>query len=532
MSNYRRSIGPVALFMTGLGSIVGSGWLFGAWKAAKVAGPAAILAWLIGALIILLIATSYMELGAMFPESGGAVRYAQYTNGSLAGFIAGWANWIAIVSVIPVEAQASAQYMASWKWHWAQQMYDGHELKPTGLAVAAVLVVIYFLINYWTVKAFSHANSFITVLKFAIPAATVIALIASGFHTGNFHEHGGFAPNGMSAVLTAVATSGIVFAFNGFQSPVNMAGEARNPNRNVPIAVVGSVIAAAVIYVALQVAFIGAVPVHDLLGGWGSVDFHSPFADLAIALNLNWLAIVLYGDAFVSPSGTGMTYTATTSRMIQGMSDNGHLPKVFGKIHPRYGVPRPAMWLNLAVAFVFLFTFRGWGTLSSVIGVATVISFVTGPVSVMVLRRTAPDLPRPLRLKGLRLLGPLSFILASETLYWSRWPLTGQVIFIVAIGFPIYLYYQAKARFQGFGQQLRSGVWLPVYLLWMAGLSAIGSTRFGGHGLLPYGWDMLVVAASSLTFYQWGVRSGYFTGGVTEEETVAAMDEQFVRTEG
>jgi amino acid transporter len=532
MSNYRRSIGPVALFMTGLGSIVGSGWLFGAWKAAKVAGPAAILAWLIGALIILSIAASYMELGAMFPESGGMVRYAQYTHGSLAGFIAGWANWIAVVSVVPVEAQASAQYMASWKWHWAQQMYDGHELKPTGLAVSAVLVVIYFLINYWTVKAFSHANSFITVLKFAIPAVTVGALIATGFHTGNFHQHGGFAPNGMSAVLTAVSTSGIVFAFNGFQSPVNMAGEARDPNRNVPIAVVGSVIAAAVIYAALQIAFIGAVPVHDLLGGWGSVNFHSPFADLALALNLNWLAIVLYGDAFVSPSGTGMTYTATTARMIQGMSDNGYFPKVFGKLHPRYGVPRPAMWLNLAVAFVFLFMFRGWGTLSSVIGVATVISFVTGPVCVMVLRRTAPDLPRPLRLKGLGLLGPVSFILASEALYWSRWPLTGQVILIVAIGFPIYLYYQGKARFTGFRQQLRSGIWLPAYLVCMAALSAVGSTTFGGRGMLPYGWDMVVVAVCALAFYAWGVRSGNYTGGGTRDQSASTADGALTNVRG
>ena len=384
-------------------------------------------------------------------------------------------------------------------------------LRPTGLAVSAVLVVVYFLINYWTVKAFSHANSFITVFKFAIPALTVAGLIAAGFHSSNFHAHGGFAPNGFSAVLTAVATSGIVFAFNGFQSPVNMAGEARNPSRNVPIAVIGSVLAAAVIYVALQIAFIGAVPAHDLLGGWGSVNFHSPFADLAIALNLNWLAIVLYGDAFVSPSGTGMTYTATTARMIQGMSENGHFPKVFGTLHPRYGVPRPAMWLNLAVSFVFLFMFRGWGTLSAVIGVATVISYVTGPVCVVVLRRTAPDIPRPLRLKGLALLGPAAFILASEALYWSRWPLTGQVILIVALGIPIYLFYQAKAGFSGFGQQVRSGIWLPVYLLWMAALSAAGSTKFGGHGLLPYGWDMMIVAISSLAFYQWGVHSGSFT---------------------
>src|ERR1700755_2558578 len=119
----RRDVGAFALMLTGLGSIIGSGWLFGAWHAAQLAGPGAIYAWLIGAVIILFIALTYAELGAMFPESGGMVRYGHYSHGSLVGFIAGWANWIAIVSVIPVEAEASVQYMSSWEWQWAQDLY-------------------------------------------------------------------------------------------------------------------------------------------------------------------------------------------------------------------------------------------------------------------------------------------------------------------------------------------------------------------------------------------------------------------------
>jgi L-asparagine transporter-like permease len=80
--------------LTGLGSIIGSGWLFGAWKAAKIAGPAALCAWVIGAVVILAIALTYAEPGAMFPESGGMVRYARYSHGALVGFISAWANWI------------------------------------------------------------------------------------------------------------------------------------------------------------------------------------------------------------------------------------------------------------------------------------------------------------------------------------------------------------------------------------------------------------------------------------------------------
>ncbi len=506
---YKRNVGAFALMMTGLGSIIGSGWLFGAWKAANVAGPASVFAWIIGAIVIMFIGLTFVELGSMFPEAGGMVRYAQYSHGSLVGYIAGWANWIAIVSVIPIEAEASVQYMSSWPWAWAQSLYNGHTLQPLGLFFAAVLVFIYFLLNYWTVKLFARANTFITVFKFIVPTLTFISLIVAGFHAGNFHQYGGFAPFGWSAVLTAVATSGVVFAFNGFQSPINLAGEAKNPARAVPLAVVGSILIAGLIYVGLEIAYLGAVPGHSLLHGWNNVVLNSPFADLALAINLNWLAVILFADAFVSPSGTGITYTASTARMVYGMEKNGYFPKALGRIHPRFGVPRPAMWLNLLVGYVFLVLFRGWGSLADVISVATLISYVTGPITVMVLRRTAPNLHRPSRIQGLKVIAPLAFMLASLILYWARWPLTGKVIIIMLIGLPIYFYYQAKAGFRGFARHLKAGIWLLVYLGWMALLSSLGSAKFGGHNIIPYGWDMLAVAASSLIFYFWGVKSGW-----------------------
>jgi amino acid transporter len=97
--------------------------------------------------------------------------------------------------------------------------------------------------------------------------------------------------------------------------------------------------------------------------------------------------MLLYADAFVSPSGTGITYTATTARMLYGMERNGVLPKMFGRLHAVHGIPRMAMWFNLAVSFLFLFFFRGWGTLAAVISVATIVSYMAGPVSAMTLRR-------------------------------------------------------------------------------------------------------------------------------------------------
>ncbi len=516
---------------TGLGSIIGSGWLFGAWNAAKLAGPGAIWAWVLGAVIILSIALTYAELGAMFPESGGMVRYGHYSHGSLVGFIAAWANWIAIVSVIPVEAEASVQYMAGWKWQWAQDLYHAApgkhgELSHLGLGIAAVLVVVYFLLNFWSVKLFARSNSLITIIKLIIPAATGIALIASGFHSENLSvgAAGGSHANDFAAILTAVATAGIVFSFNGFQSPVNLAGEARNPGRSIPFAIIGAIALATVVYVLLQVAYLGAVP-PDLLAraGWKGIDFSSPFAELAVLVNLNWLAILLYADAFVSPSGTGITYTATTARMIYGMERNGTLPKVFGRLHPTWGVPRPAMWLNLVVSFLFLFFFRGWDSLAAVISVSTIISYLTGPVSVMTLRRTAPELHRPFKLSGLPVIAGIAFIMSAELLYWAKWPLTGEIILLMVVALPVYFYYQAKHGWQDFGRHLKGAWWLIAYLITLAAVSKIGSAKFGGLNYIPYGWDLVVVAVIGLVYFLWGVKSGWRTPSIEAERMEASQ---------
>ena len=528
-SAIRREVGAIALMFTGLGSIIGSGWLFGAWRAAQLAGPGAIYAWIIGAVVIMFVAFTYAELGAMFPESGGAVRYGHYSHGTLVGFVAGWAAWIAIVSVIPVEAEASVQYMSSWPWAWAQGLYvharNGQgELTVAGLSISAVLVVFYFLVNFWSVKVFANTNSAITFFKLIVPAATAIALVCTEFHWENFQVgiHGGQHEGNLAAILTAVATSGIVFSYNGFQSPVNLAGEARHPGRSVPLAIFGSIALSTVVYLMLQVAFLGSVAPEHLSEGWAALEYSSPFAQLALALNLNWLALLLYADAFVSPSGTGITYTATTARMIYAMERSGTVPEVFGRVHPKYGIPRPAMWFNIAVSFVFLFFFRGWGKLAAVISVATIITYLVVPISVIVLRRTAPELHRPLRVPGLPVLAPTAFVLATLMLFWARWPHTGQIMLLLILPLPVYLYYQAKGNWRDFGRQLRGAWWLFTYLITITVLSWAGSREFEGHGYIGYGWDQLCVALTSLAFYFWGVRSGWRTPAVIAVEQDAA----------
>ena len=138
--------------------------------------------------------------------------------------------------------------------------------------------------------------------------------------------------------------------------------------------------------------------------------------------------------------------------------------------------------------FPFLLFFRGWGTLAAVIWVATVISYLTGPVSAVTLRRTAPDLHRPLRLPGLTLISMVAFICATALLYWAKWPLTGEIILLIVVALPVYFHQQAKAGWKDFGRQLQGGL------------------------------DLLVVGGLGLIFFVWGVSAGWRTPSVGEAE--------------
>ena len=524
----RRDVGTIALMFTGLGSIIGSGWLFGAWRAAQLAGPGAIYAWIIGAVVILFVALTYAELGAMFPESGGSVRYGHYSHGSLVGFVAGWAAWIAIVSVIPVEAEASVQYMSSWPWTWAHELYvhaaNGQgELTCPACPLPPVLVVIYFLLNFWSVKVFADTNSAITFFKLIVPAATAVALVCTGFHWENFRIgiHGGKHVGNVAAILTAVATSGIVFSYNGFQSPVNLAGEARNPGRSVPFAIFGSIALSTVVYLMLQVAFLGTVAPEHLHEGWAALEYSSPFAQLALALNLNWLALLLYVDAFVSPSGTGTTYTATTARMIYAMERSGTVPEVLGPgasalRHPAAGdVVQFAGLLRLLVPLSRLGQARGRdlgghhhhlpGRAHQRHGTAA-----NGTRPAPAAARAGFANPRAHRFRARHADAFLGALAAH-----------GEIMLLLILPMPVYFYYQGKAGWSNFARHLRASWWLLAYLLVITLLSWAGSKEFEGHDYIPYGWDQLCVALAALAFYFWGLRSGWRTPAIESAQSGA-----------
>lgn len=498
--------------MLALSSLIGSGWLFGSGAAARVAGPAAVISWIIGAVIMIMIAFNYVELGTMFPESGGMSRFAQYSHGPLLGFIAAWANWVSLVTLLPIEAVACVQYMSTWPWSWAnwtrQFMHNG-AITTQGLLVVFLIMIIFTLINFWSVKLLTHFTSLVAVFKLVIPSLTILTLIITGFHASNFgHNTATFMPYGTRGIFEAVAVSGIILSYDAFQTVINMAGEMVNPQKNIFKGVWISLTITAAIYILLQVAFVGAVSPTTLAKvGWHGINYASPFADLAILLGLNWLSLLLYMDAFVSPFGTGVTFVATASRTLAAMTRNGNLPSWLGRLNRRYMIPRFAMIADLLLAMVLVYFFRDWSKLATVVSISTFVAYATGPITAVALRKLRPDFKRPFKSKHLAWVAPTSFVMTGLVIYWAMWPTTVEVIGIVLLGLPLYFYYDLKYNHVPMKRQLKGAAWLLVYLVVISAISYLGSAGFGGQDVLKYPYDFLVIIVISLGFYFWAVAS-------------------------
>ncbi|HKT41327.1 MAG TPA: APC family permease [Rhodanobacteraceae bacterium] len=479
----KRHIGTVGLLFTAVGSIIGSGWLFGAMNAAQQAGPASIISWLVGAVMILLIGLTYAELGTMFPVSGGVVRFPHFAFGSFASYISGWITWIATVAVAPLEVLAVLQYAANYI-PWLQTLKDGSPVLTTpGLGVACALLFCFVLINMLGVRWFARINNTLVVWKVGIIIIAIVAFLVVQFHPRHFFapQLGGFMPMGWHGVFSAVATAGVVFSYLGFRQGVELAGETSNPQRNVPIAILGSLALCTVIYVGLQVAFIGALPESALSGGWANIGTgfiagigeHSmafgPLAALAAALGLSWLAILLYVDAFVSPSDTGLIYTILSARLTYAMGRNGNAPKALSRVNDK-GVPWVSVLLAFFVGLLFFLPFPGWQKLVGFHTSAMVMSFGSGPLTMMALRRELPDHKRPFRLGGGWIIPYLAFLSSNLIVFWSGWDVVWKLMVAVLLGFVLLAIHET-----GWGRHtpkldLRAGFWM---LPWLGGVTLI-----------------------------------------------------------
>lgn len=451
------SMSLTQLMFLGVGSQIGSGWLFAVLPAAGIAGPAAVLSWVIASALITLIAIAYVEIATMLPRSGAVLRYPYLTHGAFTGWILGWAYWLAVVSIPPIEAVAVLTYLGgAFPESGLITTAQGVTILtwPLGILCGIGIMILFFLLNFFGVQLLGETNRWVTWWKILIPAVTFCMLFAI-FNGSNFVAYGGFTPNGIAPIFHAISTSGIMFSLITFRQSLDFGGEVRNPSRNIPLATWGTLAIPLVVYVLLQIAFIGALDWSDMglaPGQWGelatSVWASGPFFHALNAAGIAAFAAfgtVLLIDAGVSPAGAGWINLGASTRGVYGFSLHGNLPRFFQRMS-RFGIPWPALVASIVVGCLFLVPLPSWYQLVGFTSAAAVLTYIAGGVGLPVLRRTAPGLERPFRLRYYGVWSLVAFLAAVLLLFWAGFTILVNVFAATFVGLTIFSCYYARRR--------------------------------------------------------------------------------------
>jgi amino acid transporter len=385
-TNATKKMGLFSAVLIGVTSMVGSGWLFSAQLTAKNAGNWAFLSWALAAILILMVAMCLAKVVSVYPVRGATTRSSALSHNSVFAMPFAFANWFGIVVMISTEAQATTQYLTGLEnFHWL--MIDG-AMSTYGIIFALFILTIYLAINFYGVKLLANINNGITIFKMFVPALIVIIFIVYAFTHSAEHQSllSADIPNNnfeISDAFTAIVAGGLIYTFNGFQIVVAYSSEIKNPSRNVPLAIIFSLLLVLVLYMGLQYAFMQAIP-HDYLvakGGWGGLDFDSPLLQVAGLIGLGYISFLLVIDSIISPSATGYSYLGASSRMLYAMSAEGQMPRYFAKINQKVNISRRALLANFVICAVFLVFSKNWAALMLIVTGFNIIGFMAAPIS-------------------------------------------------------------------------------------------------------------------------------------------------------
>jgi APA family basic amino acid/polyamine antiporter len=460
----KRALGIPSLIAFGIGGIIGTGiFVLTGVAAATHAGPAIVISFIIAGIGCMFAGLCYSEFAAMVPVAGSAYAYSYATLGELVAWFVGW-------NLILEYMMACSTVAAGWSGYFIKLLEHFHvnfipaalssapfetsgpgiQFHATGAFVnlpAIVIIAAATWLCYRGIKESAVVNTIIVAVKVSI----VIAVIAFGaiyVNTSHWFPYipantGEFGHFGWSGIFQASAI--IFFAYIGFDGVSTVAQEAKDPQRGMPIGMLGSLAICTVLYILMSSVLTGLVPFQTL----------NVAAPVAVALEahpqLSWLSFWVILGALFGLTSVIITMIIPQARIWLTMSHDGLLPKLFGSVHPKYRTPHISTLItgvaaSLAAGLVPL------GVLGELVSIGTLIAFIVVCIGVLVLRYTRPELPRPFRIKGVwgvSLLGVLfcsgmAYSLPNET--WWRllvWSALGIFIYLV------YGYRHSKLRGSG-----------------------------------------------------------------------------------
>ncbi|KAB2644047.1 MAG: APC family permease [Verrucomicrobia bacterium] len=360
-------------------AMVGSGWLFSAQLNAQLAGNYSFLAWFLAALLVMPVGLCLAQVVSVFPVRGATTRSSALSHNSIFGMPFAFANWFGIMVCVATEAQATTQYLSAALKN--TDLMNDHGLTIYGKLFALGILFLYLIVNFYGIKLLAKVNNIVTALKIFTPIFTIVLFLIARFDTSNFQLDSHYVYTAGSA-LGAIVGAGLIYSFNGFQLAVAFASEIEKPKRNVPLSIVLSIVIVMFVYMALQLAFMGAVPHEMLQAGWSSLNFHSPLLNLAILLGLHFLVILLMADSVISPSGTGYAYLGGSARMFYAMAAEGQMPQwSIGKLNPIYNLCRRSLLINWVMIAVVLWNAESWSSLMVVVTGYNLLGYMAAPIS-------------------------------------------------------------------------------------------------------------------------------------------------------
>lgn len=474
--------------------MIGSGWLFSPFISAQMAGSNALVSWILAALFMLLIALPLCELGAMLPIAGGMANYPSFTHGKEVGFIFAWTAWLSYVVMTPIEIQAILQYSSHF-FPGLMRQHTGANLQLSAYGYVTAIGIMFFVVvlNSFGIKLLAEANKYTSILKFLLPGIAIVALLHTAPTFENIHIEVSHALN-WEQIFSALSVGGVIFAFTGFQNGLVLAGEVKNPQRNVPIAILGAVLIGFVLYFMLQLAFIAAVPQKYLAGGWHNLSFpgeSGPLVGLTLLLGLGVVAMLLLFDAAFSPFGTTLVYTAATSRILYGMAVQGHVPKFFLTLN-KHKIPYITLYANFFAGTLVFLPFPGWQKMVAFLSSTSILSYGIGPICLLALRTLSPNTPRPFKLAASTFFCHAAFYACNLMLYWCGFSNLWKLYIAIWIGILISLFQQRSHFFQ----RMAKINWFLGYMTALLVLSYLGS--FGGINLLLFPYDLYLLLPFSI----------------------------------
>jgi APA family basic amino acid/polyamine antiporter len=449
----RRSLGPLNLTALGIGSIIGTGiFVLTGTAASQHAGPALVLSMVIAAVACALAGLCYAELAAMIPVAGSAYTYAYASVGELAAWMIGW-------DLILEYALSTATVAVGWSGYFASFLRDfGLHLPAAltgapGTAVtgadgavvagvfnlpAAVIVLAVAALLVVGIRQSANTNAVLVALKIGVLVVFVVAGAAyvqrenlTPFIPANTGEFGRF---GWSGVLRGAGV--MFFAYIGFDAVSTAAQEARNPQRDMPTGILVSLAVCTALYIAVAVVLIGIVP-------YARLNVADPIAVGIDATGLAWLSPVIKVSALFGLFSTMLVQLLGQTRIFFSMSRDGLLPPAFGRVHPRFRTPHVSTVVTGSVVALAA-GLLPIGVLSQLVSIGTLLAFSLVCVGIVVLRRTAPDLPRPFRTPAVPwvpALGAAVCVLQMVVLPWATWE---RLLLWLALGLAVYFAYGAR----------------------------------------------------------------------------------------